>query len=108
MINGLGYRVLIKTFLARFRYLFRFNEILSPYEKCNRCGLDYCLCINVEDEKWIEVNGKDEGCLCIDCFLKIAKNKRIEINLDDFEQIWVFDSKGKSFDIINNEMCGSK
>lgn len=101
-VNNLGLHVLIKRFKVRFKWILNFYEVMThPYENCDECGSNYCLCINVKDDKWIKVNGKDQGCLCMDCFLRIAQEKGISITIDDFDRIWIFNPDGESIDIVN-------
>jgi len=97
----LSFHTIFKRFWARFKHLLRFREIINwKYESCYRCGSGDRLTIDVKDNKWIEVNGRYEGCLCLDCFIKIAESKNIKIELEDFTKIWIFNPEGNSFDIF--------
>lgn len=77
-------------FKRRLFYSFRFREMfLYDWETCNRCGRNYDLCIGLSPNKWDEVNGKSEGCLCPDCFFQVAREKKIKIKLDDIRDFFV-------------------
>jgi hypothetical protein len=103
-INGLSIIIIFNRFIARLKHVFRFSEIISwEYETCGMCGMDYRLAIGIEDSKWITVNGKSGGCLCLNCFLKMAEKKNITIDYDDFIHLWVFNPHGNCFDFIDRE-----
>lgn len=97
-------RWFLQRFFRRVRHAFRWRELWTwKYESCNRCGSTYRLPTGWYDEVWIRVNGRKEGCLCIDCFLTQAQKKRIGISIKSFERLWVFDPEGGSggcFDIL--------
>ena len=106
----LNYLVIFKRFYARIKHLFRFSEIISwKYETCGNCGIEYRLVLGIYDKKWIEVNGRSEGCLCLTCFLKKADSKDIQIKVSDIRDLWLFNPKGECSDIIlKGEIHGTK
>jgi len=82
----------LRRFLSRLKFLFRLKEMWSwQYESCNRCGCCYRIPTDWVDNKWIEVVGSKNGCLCAECFIKIAQQKRINIKKQDIELMWLFD-----------------
>ena len=92
----------IKRFFRRLRYCFRLEEMWKwEYESCNNCGINYRLPIGIRDDIWLKVNGKEEGCLCINCFLQIAEKKEVEIKKEYIDKLYKFNPKGLCFDIIN-------
>jgi len=38
----------------------------------------------------VEVMGSEDGCLCIDCFVELGRNKWIEIVGKDIERMEIF------------------
>ncbi len=89
-------RVILRRFLARLKPLWRIREIFDwYYETCDLCGSDYRLAIHIKERIWIKVNGRSEGTLCMDCFIKTAQKKNVQLTLNDFVHVWVFDPKGK-------------
>jgi len=90
-------RIFFKRVFRRFIHFLRFKEMwLWEYESCNRCGSCYRLPAGWIDSKWLAINGKEKGCLCIDCFLILAQEKNISINIRDIERMYVFDPSGES------------
>ena len=61
------------------------------YESCDRCGSCYKLLTDWSDELWVKINGSKFGCLCPECVISIAQERKIEINKNDIELIWLFD-----------------
>ena len=91
----------VRRFCRRLRFTFRFREMWDwEYESCNRCGINYRLPIDVQNDVWIVVNGKEGGCLCVNCFLQIAEEKGFIVKKEHIHQLYVFNPKGKGFDII--------
>ncbi len=96
-------RLFLIRFFRRLRFTFRLCEIWRwGYENCRSCGINYRLPVNVKDGTWIKVNGIEEGCLCINCFLQIAHDKGIGIEKKHFDNMWIFDPERnlKGIDII--------
>lgn len=94
-------KYILRRFIRRLQFAFDFKSLWAwGYETCSKCGMDYRLVIDIKDQTWLLVNGTDSGCLCNNCFLKIAQEKNINISLDDFNKLWVFNPNGNSFDII--------
>lgn len=90
-----------KRFFRRLKHLLRIHEMWTwEYESCNRCGCCYRLPAGWVDDIWLEVNGRENGCLCVDCFLTLAQAKGIDIRLDDIERLYVFSPKGCCFYVI--------
>lgn len=83
-------------FLRRLRNAFRWKEIWNwKYESCSRCGSCYRVPTGWRDHVWLKINnGKFGGCLCLDCAVVIAQEKRVDIKLEDIERIWVFSETG--------------
>lgn len=85
------WKLVLKRIFRRICYVLCIRELLTwPYESCERCGHCFRLCWSVKDNKWIEVMGHEEGCLCIDCFIELAYKKGIFIQKSDIERIEVF------------------
>lgn len=81
----------LKRFIRRIRYAFYFREIVSwRNESCDRCGHCFRLCWSVRDEKWLEVCGSDDGCLCLDCFVELANRRGIGLVQTDIERMDLF------------------
>jgi len=94
-------RLFIKRLYRRLKFAFRFKEMYTwEYESCNLCGINYRLPIGIVDKTWLAVNGKSEGCLCVNCFLQLAQEKGIEITIDDIERLYVFNPDANCFYII--------
>jgi len=74
---------------------------LWEYESCNRCGNCYRLPYIVKDDIWLKINGREGGCLCFNCFIQIANEKNVLVQLEDIEVLWVFQKEGTyCFNII--------
>lgn len=85
------YKLVFKRIIRRIKYVFNLHEILTwSFESCEKCGHCFKLMWSIKNEKWIKVMGTDNGCLCIDCFIEIAKKKNIKITQNDFETIEIF------------------
>ena len=98
-------RLFLIHFFRRLRFAFRLREIWKwEYENCYSCGSNYRLPAEIRDDIWIKVNGRSEGCLCVDCFLQIASEKGIKIKEEHFIRIWVFNPErgGNYFDMIED------
>ena len=95
------YRTFLRRFFVRLRYAFRLKELwVYKYESCGECGSFYTIVGDWENEIWLKVNGKYEGCLCLDCFFALAEKKGIFINRNDIIRLWVFNPDGDSWNII--------
>lgn len=93
--------VFIKRFFRRLRYAFQFYEMWTwRYESCRRCGKCYRLPCGIQEEIWLKVNGKSEGCLCFDCFIILAQEKNIKFGIKNIERLSVFNPKNGGFYII--------
>jgi len=102
-VNTIKFLLLVATkrFLWRLRYAFRLREICTwKCESCRHCGINYRLLIGIRDDIWIAVNGKERGCLCVNCFLQIAQEKNIKILDEHIRKLYVFSS---GFYIIDRE-----
>lgn len=100
-------KIKIRRFIIRLKHAFRFKEIVKwEYETCDKCGIDYRLSCAIKDSVWVKVNNRKEGCLCINCFLKIAQEKKVGVKREDILWLWVFDPEDKSsgcFDLIDEK-----
>ena len=86
--------LILRRILNRIKYIFYLKEIIFwKYESCDRCGHCFKLCWSAKDDIWMKVMNTDNGCLCIDCFVEIAKNKNIYISNKDIERIDIFNPK---------------
>lgn len=100
MIRRFYYRFLYRL-INRFKPIFRFREMWSwDYESCERCGSCFRLAYTMTNEKWKEVYGSENGCLCLDCFLKMAESKDIKISPEDILWLNIFNGDKESCDII--------
>jgi hypothetical protein len=80
-----------KRFFRRLKFAFKFDEIITwQYESCQRCGHCFKLNWSARDDKWLEVLGNEDGCLCIDCFIEVAKEKNVIITQHDIERMEIF------------------
>ncbi|MDD5650300.1 MAG: hypothetical protein PHF86_07790 [Candidatus Nanoarchaeia archaeon] len=85
------WKLILKRLIRRVCYAFKFKELsIWQYESCERCGHCYKLYWSVKDSIWNLVQGNENGCLCIDCFVELAKEKNVRLSKDDFEHIEVF------------------
>lgn len=92
--NVIHWSLIVKRIFRRFCYIFKIRElIIWPYESCERCGHCFHICWTAKDDKWIEVYGNENGCLCLDCFIELANAKNIDITQDDIEFMKLFNPK---------------
>ena len=77
------WKIITKRILRRIKYVFDLKEPITwQYESCENCGHCFKVCWDAQDENWIEVCGSDNGCLCIDCFVEMAKRKGIKPKIE--------------------------
>jgi hypothetical protein len=75
-------------FFRRLRHTFQFKEMYNhEFESCQRCGSTYHMFYDLKDFVWYSIFGSENGCYCLDCLIKIAKSKNIEIEMEDFNYI---------------------
>ncbi len=80
-----------RRFFMRLRYAFRLQEIFTnEYESCDRCGRCYNVPCNMQDTVWLQINGSESGCLCLECIVELAQKKGIQLSVDDIRNLWVF------------------
>lgn len=85
------WKLVTKRILRRLRFAFRWKELLNwEYESCERCGHCFKICWSARDQKWVEVYGSDDGCLCIDCFVELAEERGISVEPEDIERMGLF------------------
>jgi len=75
--------VFLKRIIRRIKYFpaFLLESLKWEYESCERCGSAFRIVWSVDDETWAKVMGRNGGCgcVCVDCFVKIAEIKNIAI-----------------------------
>jgi len=60
------------------------------YEHCKICGREQRLAWSVKDEVWKKVMGNWNRVACLECFLKKADEKKINITKTDFNFLgWI-------------------
>lgn len=74
----------LKRIIRRIKYFpIYLKEARSwEYESCKRCGSIFRLVWTIDNELWkkvMDVNDDGGGSVCIDCFIKLAENKNVEI-----------------------------
>lgn len=84
-------KLIIKRIWKRFKYAFQWKELLTwEYESCDNCGHCFKVCWDAEDGIWIFVNGAENGCLCIDCFVEKAKKQGFMIDQSHINRMEIF------------------
>lgn len=65
---------------------FNQNRIPISYhgETCDRCGKKYEIVYSLLDNTWQLITSQKEGCLCLDCLIRIATKRGIHLTRDDF------------------------
>jgi hypothetical protein len=85
------WKIILKRIIRRIKYVFYFRELVTwKYESCERCGHCYKLLWSTTDKIWFEVHENMNGCLCLDCFIELAKRKKIELNEDSIKLLEIF------------------
>lgn len=55
-----------------------------PYEVCKICGREQRIAWSIKDEVWKKVMGNWTHVACLECFLKKADEKNVNITRTDF------------------------
>lgn len=103
------FRWIFCVFLVRlFKRIISINLIKLytwEYESCFKCGSLYRIVYYLKDDIFMKITGNDNHCYCLECILNIAEKKNIQITIDDFVRLWLFNPelKLKSVDIIERE-----
>ena len=87
-------KIIVKRIFNRLKYVFIWKELFTwPYESCKRCGHCFKQQWSVADEVWkkvMEVSDSGGGSLCLDCFIEVAKRKRVPVKGSDFDVVKFF------------------
>lgn len=82
-------RVFLRRFAARLRYAFRFRDMWTwKLESCRRCGCTYRVVSHWKDLTWLNVTGREGGCLCLNCFVELANEREITLCYNDLVKLW--------------------
>jgi len=75
--------LVLRRIIRRIRYFptFLLESYKWEYESCERCGSAFRVIWSVDDKTWAKVMSRDDGggCVCVDCFVKIAESKGVVI-----------------------------
>ena len=75
------------------------GAIISPdweFQRCKRCSYPQRLDYQIDDDLWEKVSGDEfkNRVLCLDCFLALADEKKIQMKKDDIKFICVISDTG--------------
>lgn len=73
------------------------------YESCDQCGSCFKIAYTITDEKWNEIYGSENGCLCLNCFLEKGQFRQNFLTKKDFLWLSIFYGDDGHYDIIKQE-----